>query len=189
MHWRIYKVDIDWLQKAYTGCRNAKRSQGCFLEQAFKLKPTHSWKTDLPDDKDYQYHRLETKIPALPFGHYMLVASVSPDFKTNNNAIASDIVTMSNISYINRTVRQKGITQVYVLNRASGKPTSGVKATLKIRRYDSKKREYVIETGGVYTSNKEGYIEIPYVGNDYYKRNFWLEFAKGKAKTKATAKR
>lgn len=183
MHWRVYKVTRNWLRTTYKGCtdnRDRQRVQECFLQRAFKLKPLHSWKTSLPDDKDYQSHRLETKIPPLPLGHYMLVASASPDFKTSNNAIASDFVTMSNISYINRRNTSSGITQFYVLNRVSGKPLAGVKATVKVRYYDRAKQTYLIQTLGGNTSNKEGYIEVPYAGSDYYKRNFWVEFEKGK---------
>ncbi|WP_045112993.1 alpha-2-macroglobulin family protein [Microscilla marina] len=179
MHWRVYKVDLDWLQKTYLACNPKSHAQACFLEATYQLTPLHSWSTKLPDDKDYQMHRLETKVPALPLGNYMLVASVSPNFETKGNAVASDLVTVSSLSYINRSLRYKGISQVYVLDRTSGKPVAGVKTTLKVRRYDNKKRAYLIETGGVFTSNKEGYVEIPYVDN-YYKRNFWLEFEKGK---------
>jgi uncharacterized protein YfaS (alpha-2-macroglobulin family) len=178
LHWRVYKVNLTDLRKTYKGCRSASYTQACFLDAMFKLKPVHSWSTKLPDDKDYQSHRLETKIPALPLGNYMIVASVSPTFLTIGNAVASDFVTISDMSYINRSVRHKGISQIYVLGRTSGKPIPDVKATLKVRRYNNKKREYEIETGGVFTSNKEGYIEIPYA-DDYYKRNFWLEFEKG----------
>ena len=124
LHWRVYKVTRSWLKTNYEACYNAKKTQACFLEAAYKLKPVQSWKTDLPNDKDYQYHRVETKIPALELGHYMLVASASPDFKTDANAVASEVVTMSNISYVYRNVNAKKITQVYVFNRTS---TTGTK--------------------------------------------------------------
>ncbi|HAS42393.1 MAG TPA: hypothetical protein DCS93_18085, partial [Microscillaceae bacterium] len=179
LHWRVYKVTRDWLSKAYQNCYKAKKSQACFLREAYKLTPVHSWKTELPNDKDYQYHRVETKIPALGFGHYMLVASASADFKTSANAVASEMITMSNMSYINRTVPTKGLTQMYVLNRTTGKAMAKVNAKVWIRRYDTKKRDYIVESGGEYTTNKEGYFEVPYTG-DRYKRRFWVEFQKGK---------
>ena len=179
LHWRIYKVTRDWLKKSYEGCKNAKYRQDCFLEAAYRLTPVHSWKTDLPNDKDYQYHWLETKLPALDYGHYMIVASASANFKIKGNAVASEIITMSNISYLNRSIRAKGLTQVYVLDRSTGKPMSNVKAKVWVRYYDSKSRKYLVENGGEYTSNREGYFEVPY-SEDYYKRRFWVEFQKGK---------
>ncbi|MDX1937587.1 MAG: alpha-2-macroglobulin, partial [Flavihumibacter sp.] len=52
------------------------------------LKPFSSWQQPLPTTNDYQTHRTEIKIDALPAGSYFLLTSADENFSTSNNPLA-----------------------------------------------------------------------------------------------------
>ena len=99
---------------------NVDREQK-FIEYFAAKTPLKSGNFTLPDDKDYQEHSLEVKLDALPEGEYMVLFSHQRDFKTSGNGLAYAFTTVSNISYVHRSVSDGG-TEFYVLDRQTGAP-------------------------------------------------------------------
>lgn len=154
------KYDIDQEQK--------------FLEYFLPKAPIKSGKFVLPDDKDYQQHSLEVKLDALPVGEYMVLFSHRSDFAIGKNGLAYAFTTVSNISYIHRSIKD-GSTELYVLHRKSGEPLAGVLTEVFAGKYNSRRNEYEPVKIGSYTSDAKGYIRIPYQTKDD-NRNFSFNF-------------
>ena len=70
----------------------------------------------LPTDGDYQIHRTEIKLDALPIGAYMILISNNENFSTEKNALTYTFTRVSNISYVHRNTKN-GTTDFYILNR------------------------------------------------------------------------
>ena len=66
-----------------------------------QLPALKNFSQDLPATGDYQEHRTEIKIDALPAGEYALVASASPGFELNKNPLAVQFIYISSIASVN----------------------------------------------------------------------------------------
>jgi hypothetical protein len=131
---------------------------------------------NLPDEGDYQQHAAEIKIPSLPKGYYVILASDNKDFSTDNRGVAYASFWTTRISYISRN-SQDGNMEVYVLDRDKGTPAKGVIAKAFSREYEYQSRSYVNKPVGSYTSDETGYFSIPPQSN--LTRSFYLEFNLG----------
>jgi hypothetical protein len=56
------------------------------------------WSQSLPDPGDYQLHAAEIKLPALPFGEYIIMGSNAENFSAGDGALFKATTTISNIS-------------------------------------------------------------------------------------------
>jgi hypothetical protein len=148
-----------------------------FIEYFLPKTSVKSGKFVLPDDKDYQQHSIEVKLDALPEGEYMVLFSHHPDFTISKNGLAYAFTTISNISYIHRSIKDGG-TEVYVLNRKSGEPFAGVLAEAYASQYNSRKQEYESVKVGTFTSDAKGYFKVPYLRNEN-RGNFSFNFSSG----------
>ena len=66
------------------------------------MQPIREGYQILPDAGDYRTHSTEIKIDALPAGAYALIASASPEFKLQKNALCIQFFQSSAIGIINR---------------------------------------------------------------------------------------
>jgi uncharacterized protein YfaS (alpha-2-macroglobulin family) len=131
------------------------------------LKPFKSWSVSLPDQQDYQQHSTEIKIDGLDNGVYMILASIDEKFSLTKNIITSQVIHVSNISYINNG------NEYYVLDRNNGQPLTNTQVQVWERKYNyqiSKDDEIKVEK---YTTDKNGNFKMK-AGKDY--RNFLLQF-------------
>jgi len=131
---------------------------------------------DLPVDEDYNSHSTEYLIDSLPCGQYILILSNNEKFSHKENISVYQMFTVSSISYVNRR-NQDGSLDFYVLNRETGEPMSGVSAQAWYSKYNYTLRKYQTIKGGVYTSDDNGYFQIPSGAENT--RSFYLEFRKG----------
>lgn len=125
----------------------------------------------LPDTKDHQKHAAEIKVDGLPIGEYALVASVSKDFKVDNNQLAVQYFHVSNISFINNGY------DYFALHRETGQPLSQAIVQVWQRNYDATNRRYADIKGPSLTADKNGYfrVNIPSVNQRRSNNTFRLE--------------
>ncbi len=96
----------------------------------------------LPNDGDYQSHRMEIRIPELPVGFYILIASSDPDFKDTNQVITWAPFYSTRISFISQR-NEKSEEDFYILDRETGIPLEGViaEAFHVVYNYTTRKNE------------------------------------------------
>ncbi|WP_299459424.1 alpha-2-macroglobulin family protein [uncultured Microscilla sp.] len=175
VYWRFVKTSMKEIVKV-----KRKRSyHEDILKHYIAKSPLKTSETSLPNDQDYQTHYAEEKLNGLPHGTYVAIASAKPDFSIGGNGLAYAYFTVSDIAWVHRNVRREGATEFYVLHRKTGEPLAGVKAQVWLTYYNYQKSRYTKVNGGVYMSNKEGYIKVPYKSNKRNQRNFYVEFNQG----------
>jgi len=64
---------------------------------------------DLPDDKDFQQHSVEIKIPELLTGRYLILSATEKSFSYKKNAVGYSKIWVSNLSYIRRDTGNKTV--------------------------------------------------------------------------------
>ena len=104
-------------------------------------KPIHEWSVDLPDDKDYQNHSVEIKMPSLSVGQYLILVATDPEFTYIKNAIGYSKTWITNISYIRKDTGENKVL-FYALNRKSGQPFSNIDVEVWGQKYVQDAREY-----------------------------------------------
>ena len=172
IYFRIVQTDFEAdrdLQQSY-------RRKNDLLEQYISKPVFRSWEQEIPDDGDYQNHSVEVKIPGLPLGYYIVLASTTDDFSLNAGMIAYGSVWISKISYISQKSAKNGF-RFYVLDRESGSPVKGVSAKIFFREYDYNSREYIYKQGGSFVSDSKGYFEIPALEENTRPNSFFIDFA------------
>lgn len=134
----------------------------------------------LENDGDFQEHSVEAKIPALQPGFYFILLSNKKDFNMDQSIVAYNHVQVSNISYVSRRSKD-GSFDIFVMNRETGEPTPGVDVSAYKQIYNQSSREYELKKHASYTTNKEGYFQLPHLENKkrVYSNNLFLEFKKG----------
>ena len=146
------------------------------IKKYLELKADKSFEYTLPDDADYNQHSVEVKIPELAFGYYIILASTSPDFNFRKHIVAHASCWTSNLAYTSRRMFD-GSYDIYVMNRQSGERLKGVKTQLWYDTYNSSSRNYVRKKGDAYTTDENGFVNIPQMHLDNT-NDFYLEFTK-----------
>ena len=154
-----------------------ERSEEEIIKGYLKLNPIKVWEETLPEDGDYQSHKAELKIPAMPPGKYIILVSAEKDFPMKTNGIAYGIMWSSSISYLSRP-QADGSYDYYLFDRLTGEPMAGVSAQTWIYKYEYYDRNDHYRRGEKFISDKVGHIFLPAV-KDY--RNFILELTSSKS--------
>jgi len=180
LYYRIIKItrpEVREQRSKWMKDYNVDREQK-FIEYFAAKTPLKSGNFKLPDDKDYQDHSLEVKLDALPEGEYMVLFSHQHDFKTIGNGLAYAFTTVSNISYVHRSVGDGG-TEFYLLDRQTGSPLANVKADIYSNRYNYQRNSYEADKIGTATSDANGYFKVGFMSNER-RRNFFVELRSGR---------
>jgi hypothetical protein len=119
---RIIKVPTN------TGSDEDYRNGQDILKGYLRIKPVQGWSVKMPSDGDFQLHGAEINIPALQPGKYVLLTSVTPDFKPDS-LITFYPFQCTNISVITRW--NSNPADILVLNRKDGQPM----ARVTVRKY------------------------------------------------------
>jgi uncharacterized protein YfaS (alpha-2-macroglobulin family) len=167
---RILKITYEEDQKLrakYYGEELCKE----YLKQSY-LK---EWSVTLPNDGDYQSHSAEIKIPELPYGYYVLLATNGKTFGTNDQILTYSDFWVTSISSINRYTEEYAM-DFYVTNRETGAPLKNVVAQAYVNKYNYITREYEYTKWKRFTTDENGYFEMPPV-DDY--KYFYIEFTNG----------
>ncbi|HNW97173.1 MAG TPA: alpha-2-macroglobulin family protein [Bacteroidales bacterium] len=139
-------------------------------ESAYK-----EWNITLPDDGDFQSHSAEIKIPALPFGYYVLLATDGKTFTTTERIISYSQFWITNISSIDR-YKENYAMDFFVTDRETGKPMKSVTAQCYTSKYNYVLREYENVKWKKFTTDENGFFEIPPADDYMY---FYVDFSNG----------
>ncbi|MFN8712294.1 MAG: alpha-2-macroglobulin family protein [Bacteroidota bacterium] len=134
-------------------------SQAERIADYVKRKPVISWEQPLPNDGDYLTHSAEIKVPALPQGSYILLASVKPDFPVDTNIISEGNLIVSELSNTSRRL-ENGSEEILVLNKKTGAPMAGVTANVWQQEYSYITRRYGYKKAETLKSTAAGFVII-----------------------------
>ncbi|MBN1415849.1 MAG: hypothetical protein JW973_12165 [Bacteroidales bacterium] len=171
LHWRIIEVTRDEVKAERKRWRNnydVNQEEKFLLH--FVTRPALKTGTiTLPDDGDFQEHKVEVKLDASPSGDYMVLFSPDPGFLLSENMVAYAFTTLSDLSYIHRNL-DDGSTELYVLNRTTGEPVTGAGIKAYSRVYNGKTGNYERVESASLVSDADGCCRIPYLrkNNRYY---------------------
>ena len=129
------------------------------VRQLLDAKPVKHWNEVLPDTKDHQSHTTEITVPGLGNGRYVLIVSDDPDFKKEENIIYRPFW-ITGLSYLLKSDPLDGNPEIYVLNRETGQPFSGISVKGYQKVYNKEKRKNEYQYFGEYFTNSEGYVKI-----------------------------
>ncbi|MGL5891874.1 MAG: alpha-2-macroglobulin family protein, partial [Bacteroidia bacterium] len=124
-----------------------------------KRKPVASWEQQLPNDGDYLTHSAEIKVPALPHGAYIIIASAKPDFPVDTNIISEGNLIVSELSNTSRRL-ENGYEEILVLNKKTGAPMAGITANVWQQEYSYITRRYGYKKLETLKSTAAGFIMI-----------------------------
>jgi len=170
LFFRVIEIDDE---KYYKMTRNTYGEE--LIKKLVGIDPVKEWSIQIKNDHDYQNHALEIKLPALNYGHYVVLAGSEKSFSTKKHAVSYSSLWVSDISYLSRQTPD-GSYDFTVLNRKTGEPLSGVKASIYEEKYNYILREYEFRRKATYYTNKDGFFHVEGV-NDY--RYFRVAFNKG----------
>ncbi|HVO75605.1 MAG TPA: MG2 domain-containing protein, partial [Ignavibacteriaceae bacterium] len=128
-------------------------------------KPLKKWEVELPDDKDFQKHSVEIKIPDLEIGQYMLLVSSDENFSAENNFAANGKIWVTDLCYLRREKSDES--EIVVMNRRTGHPVSGADVIRYVHKYTPDYREYRYERAGSGKTDQDGRIIFPKDKNSY----------------------
>ena len=135
------------------------------------LKAEKSWSIALPDQQDYQEHSTEIKTDGLAAGAYFILASISPDFSTNNNLLARQISFVSNIGYM---INNKD--EMYIANRDNGEPLPNAELQVWQQKYNYTNGTYEEVKTIKYTADKNGYVKLKKNKDNSYNNYYQLKY-------------
>lgn len=171
LYFKIVKTSHLELRKIY------RKDYGEKLYNKLNTLPTVStFEQNITDDGDYHSHNLEIKMPSLPHGYYIVLSSLHPDFKYNDNLTAYAQCIISDISTIERR-NTEGNYDFYALNRNTGEPLKNVLAQIWYEKYNYASRDYEIKKGESLKSDEKGYFKIAYTNDN--DRSFFVEIING----------
>jgi len=148
LSWRILKAD-DNLKAAL---------ERTYEEQAWKTLTAAAaekkWNQPLPATNDFQQHSTEVKIPELPIGEYILLASSDPSFSGKGTVLGARLVYVSAISYINSGY------DYFVLHRDNGSPLQNASVQVWRQNYDYNTSRYIKAREKKYSTDANGYFRM-----------------------------
>ncbi|MCE3229241.1 MAG: hypothetical protein K0S32_3792 [Bacteroidetes bacterium] len=158
---KIYRHD--WGQKLY--------------EKLNTLPTVKTFTQAIIDDGDYQSHNMEIKMPELPYGYYIIISSINPDFKYSNNLTSYAQCIVSDITTIERN-KNDGSHDFYALHRQTGEPLKGISAQVWYEKYNYVIRDYEMRKGELLKTNEKGFFNVA-LGKEE-DRSFFVELLNGK---------
>ncbi len=126
-----------------------------FWKQVSSLAYINAFAQPLPQTHDYQQHKVEIKMDALPAGEYVLLGSSTNGFVDSTGRLLTQAFTVSHLAYM-----QKGH-DYFVLDRETGKPLKGVGVTISTNYYNRSSRQWEDRKFKTIITGKDGYFTIP----------------------------
>ena len=154
-----------------------RKRYGKELFEKFKTFPeVTTFSQNIIDDGDFQTHNTEIKLPELAAGYYVILNSLTEDFKYTNNISAYSTCIISDIASTERR-RENGSYDFYALHRQTGEPLKNITAQIWYEHYDYKDREYVIKKGASFKTDEKGFLNVNY--SNIENKQFFVEFING----------
>ncbi len=175
LFFRVVKISPDIENPSSGG--NLKRQMKKFLQKpAFK-----KWGQSFPFADDHRMHTAEIAMPALPLGAYVIFVSDNPRFSKERTVLYQQIQ-VTRLTLLSKKNNNAQALDIYLLDRADGTPVSGVAVKVFGRSYDYRAREQQITPLGNYSSDANGFLQVPIEDNRDF-NGFILEAVKGKDTT------
>ena len=126
----------------------------------YKQQPVvKEWSLELPDNGDYQNHKTEIVISALPIGKYLIMAGTDSIFSYKKNGIAYCKTWVTNLSFIKRRLNGEEV-QIITLNRKTSSKISDVTIDVYYSVYNQELRKYrYVKTDSGFTDS-HGYLGL-----------------------------
>ncbi|MBK7311128.1 MAG: hypothetical protein IPI93_10110 [Sphingobacteriaceae bacterium] len=173
LYFKIVKTSHQELRKVY------RKEWGEKLYNALNSLPSVKvFEQSIEDDKDYQKHQLEIKMPELPFGHYVVITSLNPDFKYSNNLVSYAQCVVSNIATMERRREDDGAYDIYALHRQTGEALKNISVQVWHETYDYTSRDYKYTKGDLLKTSEKGLCSIK-PKDKYNDNSFYLELIDG----------
>jgi hypothetical protein len=168
LYFRLVKSDPD-VDREKTLNRPKEEVVSYYSTLAFQK----DWSLSLPNDGDYQSHRIEIRIPGLPVGYYIFIASSDANFKDASQVIAWTPFFSTQISYISQR-NEKSEEEFYMLDRETGLPLNGVTAEAfrNVFNYTTRKSEN--QKTGEFVTDENGHFSLPAVLQNGSNNNVFL---------------
>ena len=112
-----------------------------------------SFDYSLPETNDYQQHRVEIKVDALPVGQYALFTGSDPSF-SDQAVLAVQYFFCSSIAFVNHGQ------DYFVADRNTGEPLAGVTVQSLYQVYDSRQQKDVFHKKDSYKTDQHGYFRL-----------------------------
>lgn len=119
----------------------------------------HSWLQNLPNQNDFESHRVEFKVPALSKGLYAILLSEQENFLKDGNCLVMADFWVTELGVVNRS-NEPDENKFYILNSSTGFPISGATIETYKEIYDHRNRAYQYSKGKVYTTDKYGSFTV-----------------------------
>ncbi|HEY6435113.1 MAG TPA: hypothetical protein VIY47_00860, partial [Ignavibacteriaceae bacterium] len=174
---KIFIRIIPW-NESFDQTKNKLDAQKLYQRYASQ-KPVQEWSVDLPDDKDYQQHSVEIKMPALSVGQYLILVGTDSEFSYIKNAVGYSRTWTTNISYVRKDTDMNKVL-FYALNRKSGQPLSSINFEVWGQKYVPDAREYQFFKLKNGKTNSEAGFEFKKDDNQY--NTYKVLFTDGKDK-------
>jgi len=168
LYFRLVKTDPDVNRE-----KTMNRSREELVSYYSGLVFQKNWSLDLPNDGDFQSHRIEVRIPELPAGYYILIASSDPGFKEPAQVIAWAPFYSTQISYISQR-NEKSQLAFYINDRETGLPLKNVVASVFHNNYNYNTRKYENQKIGEYVTDESGAIILPALSQNQTYNNLFL---------------
>lgn len=154
-----------------------RKNYGKELYEKFKTYPQVTvFSKDIENDGDFQSHNTEITLPELSAGYYIILNSLTEDFKYNSNISAYSTCIISDIASIERR-NEDGSYDFYTLHRQTGDALKNISAQVWFETYDYTSREYKIRKGPAFKTDEKGYLNVnTAVTGD---KQFFIEFSTG----------
>lgn len=128
--------------------------EAAYWNKLAKLKPVQQFQYQMPATEDYQVHKAEIKMPSLPVGTYLIMASANEQFTTTENMLSAQYVHVSALAWIYNGQ------DFFVLNRETGKPIQQATVQVWKQAYNYNNSKYELTKGELYKTNANGYFRF-----------------------------
>lgn len=170
LYFKVVRLDFD----AFLKSNVQERDQ---MERYLQNQAVLSYSQDVTDTKDHQLHSTLMSTPALDEGAYVLYLSDQADFN-KQATVEFEMLWVSKLSYILKENENTGNGELYVLDRVTGKPLSGVDITVYQNQYNNRLRNHELVQVGQLQTDKLGYTSISAFKGERY-GNYTFVFRKG----------
>jgi len=154
LYFRVVKFSPD-IENPASG-ENLKRQLRSFLKKPVFKK----WEQSFPFAHDHRMHTAEIAMPALSIGSYVVFISDDLRFSKESTVLYQQIQ-VTRLSLLSQENNSTQALDIYLLDRANGRPVSGATIQVFGRSYDYRAREQQITPLGNYFSDANGFLQIP----------------------------
>lgn len=167
-YWRIAILD-EKVEEKVQKLSKERDSNKKIAEYYASLNPIEEWSIDLPKVGDYQTHRVETQLPELAFGKFLVLASSHPKFKIEGEAFLFQKYAVTNLSAFRKEEGSQH--HFHVVHRKTGEPLPDVSYEILKEEYNYNNRKYKTKKIANGKTNGEGGFTHT-VNDDRYGSNY-----------------